>query len=89
MYAGMVPYRVLMTWVYRHTRSLLLGVLMHTAYTGGQALLQPGTTGHTEDLLWWGLLGVALWVVVGLVALGDRAHLLHPAPLQQAQSAAA
>jgi membrane protease YdiL (CAAX protease family) len=89
MYAGMVPYRVLMTWVYRHTRSLLVGVLMHTAYTGGQALLQPGAASHTESLLWWGLLGAALTVLVGLVALTDRAHLLRPAPLQQAQSAAA
>jgi membrane protease YdiL (CAAX protease family) len=89
MYAGMVPYRVLMMWVYRHTRSLLLGVLMHTAYTGGQALLQPGAASHSESLLWWGLLGVALTVVVGMVALADRAHLLRPATLQQAQSGAA
>jgi membrane protease YdiL (CAAX protease family) len=89
IYAGMVPYRVLMTWVYRHTRSLLLGVLTHTAYTGGQALLEPGATGHSENVLWWGLLGLALWAVVGLVALADRAHLMRPAQVQQAQPASA
>ena len=77
-----------MTWVYRHTRSLLLGVLMHTAYTGGQALLQPGAASHTESLVWWGLLGVALTLAVTMVALADRVHLLRPA-LQQAQSGAA
>jgi membrane protease YdiL (CAAX protease family) len=80
MFAGMVPYRVLMTWVYRHTRSVLLAVPMHAAYTGGQVLLEPGGTGPTQDLLWWGLLGLALGAVVGLVALADRAHLLRPAP---------
>jgi uncharacterized protein len=79
MYAGMVPCRVLMTWVYRHTRSLLLGILMHTAYTAGQALLQPAAAGNTENVVWWGLLGLALWAVVGLVALADRAHLMRPA----------
>jgi membrane protease YdiL (CAAX protease family) len=89
MYVGMVPYRVLMTWVYSHTRSVFLAVLMHTAYTSGQALLQPGAAGHAESALWWGLLGLALWIVVGLVALTDSAHLLRPAPLQHVKSAAA
>jgi membrane protease YdiL (CAAX protease family) len=88
MYAGMVPYRVLMTWVYRHTQSVLIGVLMHTAYTSGQALLEPGATGNLESLVWWGLLGVALSVVVGVVALADRGHLVSPAPIRQASSAA-
>jgi CAAX protease family protein len=76
MYAGMVPYRVLMTWVYGHTRSVLVGILMHTAYTAGQALLQPAATGQMENVLWWGLLGLVLWVVVGLAVLADRAHVL-------------
>jgi uncharacterized protein len=89
MFAGMVPYRVLMTWVYPHTRSVLLAVLMHAAYTGGQVLLEPGGTGQTQDLLWWGLLGIALGVVAGLVALADRAPLLRPASLQQGRHAAA
>jgi CAAX protease family protein len=82
MFAGMVPYRVLMTWVYRHTRSVLLAILMHAAYTGGQVLLEPGGTGQPQDLLWWGLLGLALGAAVGLVVLADRAHFLWPVPLQ-------
>jgi membrane protease YdiL (CAAX protease family) len=84
MFAGMVPYRVLMTWVYRHTQSVLLAVLMHAAYTGGQVLLEPGGTGQPQDLLWWGLLGLALGAVVVLVALADHARLRRPArPGQQ------
>jgi membrane protease YdiL (CAAX protease family) len=83
MFAGMVPYRVLMTWVYRHTRSVLLAVLMHAAYTGGHVLLEPGGTGQPQDLLWWGLLGLALGAVVGLVVLDDRAPLLRPTPVPQ------
>ena len=83
----MVPYRGLMTWVYRHTQSVLLAVLMHAAYSGGQVLLQPGVTGQTQNLLWWGLLGVALSVLVGLVALTDRTHLPRPVPPSQARGA--
>ena len=89
MFAGMVPYRVLMTWVYRHTRSVLLAVLMHAAYSGGQVLLAPGGTGQAQDLLWWGLLGLALGAVAGLVALADRAHLLRPAPVPPGRCAPA
>jgi membrane protease YdiL (CAAX protease family) len=75
-YAGMVPFRVLMTWVYRHTSSLLLGVLMHATYTGGQFLLEPMGASQTENLTWWALLGLGLWLVVGIVALARRHELL-------------
>ena len=72
MFAGMVPYRILMTWVYRHTGSVLVGVLMHGAYTGGQILLEPANASLTQNLLWWGLLDLVLWIVVGFVVAIDR-----------------
>ncbi|MCE7975526.1 MAG: CPBP family intramembrane metalloprotease [Leptolyngbya sp. PLA1] len=74
MYAGMVPYRVLMTFVYRHTESLLLGVLMHGVYTGGQVLLEPIGASQTEQLIWWAVLGLALWFVVGMVMTAAAAR---------------
>jgi membrane protease YdiL (CAAX protease family) len=80
MYAGMVPYRVLMTWVYRHTGSLFIAALMHAAYTGGQVLLEPSGAGQIESLLWWGLLGIGLWMAVGIVAMTDRGHRCGTAP---------
>jgi hypothetical protein len=61
---------------------------MHATYTGGQALLEPGDIGLTQMLVWWGLLGAALSVLVGLVALADRAHLLRPVSPQQGRHAA-
>jgi membrane protease YdiL (CAAX protease family) len=89
MYAGMVPYRVLMTWVYRHTQSVPVAILMHAAYTGGQVLLQPIGTNLMQNLLWWALLGLALSGVVGLVALGDRVYLLRRVPQPAASYAPA
>jgi uncharacterized protein len=32
--ATLTPYRILMTWVYSHTRSLFLAILMHASFTG-------------------------------------------------------
>lgn len=73
MFAGMIPFRILMTWVYRHTGSVLVAVLMHASYTGGQLLLGPINASQTENLLWWGLLGVGLAIVAcTVIALNRR-----------------
>lgn len=72
-FAGMTAYRVLMTWLYARTGSLLLAILMHAVYTGGQSLLEPPRAGQVENLLWWGLLAAGLWVAAGiLIVLGTR-----------------
>jgi membrane protease YdiL (CAAX protease family) len=65
-------YRVLMTRVYARTGSLLVAVLMHAAFTGGQALLEPAWTTAANAVLWYGAFALALWAAVGLVALADR-----------------
>ena len=63
----MIPFRILMTWVYRNSRSLFVAVLMHASYTGGQVLLEPSNVSHTDSLLWWGLVGAGLAIVAGIV----------------------
>ena len=41
-YVGaLTAYRLLMTWVYANTQSLLLAVLMHASYTGWLFVLYP------------------------------------------------
>ena len=39
---------------------------------------QPGAIGNMDNVVWWGLLGMVLWIMLGLVAIADRAHLLRP-----------
>lgn len=69
---ALTAFRVLMTWVYDHTRSLLLGVLMHASFTGSQALLWPASAARADELLWYGLFVAGLWMVVAVVALGSH-----------------
>jgi uncharacterized protein len=64
--ATLTPYRMLMTWVYVNTRSLLLAVLMHASYTGWLLVLFP-TTSLAQGLLWQSAFAVLLWVAVALV----------------------
>jgi hypothetical protein len=57
-----------MVWVYDHTGSLLLGMLMHASFTASQGLLGPAVFVAANDVLWYGIFAVALWMIVAAVA---------------------
>ena len=71
--ATLTPYRMLMTWVYRHTQSLFLAILMHASFTGWLLVLFPMTS-LTQNLFWQSAFAVRLWSMVALVL---RNHALH------------
>jgi membrane protease YdiL (CAAX protease family) len=66
---ALTAYRVLMTWVYANTQSLLLAVLMHASYTGWLLTLYPATS-LEQGLVWQTGFALALWVVVAVVMAG-------------------
>jgi CAAX protease family protein len=78
----LVAFRVLMVWVYDHTESLLVGILMHVSLTGSARIIgAPGIAGVpllTFDLLWF----AAGWVIVAAVAAANRGR-LSPQPRQR------
>ena len=74
LYVGaLTAYRVLMTWVYANTQSLLLAVLMHASYTGWLFMLYPATS-LEQGLVWQTAFAAALWVVVAGVMVGLVRH---------------
>ena len=66
--ATLTAYRILMTWMYARTESLLLAVLMHASYTGWLFVLFPTTT-FTQGLAWQATLAALLWSAVAVVAV--------------------
>jgi hypothetical protein len=74
-----------MTWVYSHTRSLLLGALLHVSFTGGQSLLWPQTT-WAGELIWYGVFAGMLWTAVAVVTLLTRRVVVAPSPGERARS---
>jgi membrane protease YdiL (CAAX protease family) len=68
----LTAYRVLMTFVYTHTSSLLVAMLMHASYTGWQFTLSPGTSG-VQSLVWQTLIAVAFVAIAGVMALREHA----------------
>lgn len=71
----LVVYRVLMVWVYDHTKSLLVAVLMHLSLTASSRILIPqGIVGLPLlifDLVWFAV----MWVVVAKVVVGSGGKL--------------
>jgi uncharacterized protein len=56
-------YRVLMTWVYSNTTSVLVAMAMHASWTGWQFFLTPASTSQGQDVAWHLLLSVGIWAV--------------------------
>jgi hypothetical protein len=66
---SLTAYRLLMTWVYQNTGSLLVAQLMHAFYTGTQVVLTPAATSFAEGLLWKSILAVCLVLFAAIVAV--------------------
>jgi membrane protease YdiL (CAAX protease family) len=73
LFAFLVPYRLLMVWVYERTHSLFLAMLMHAALTGSVRILDPIGIAGLELVTYNAAMGAALWCVVAVVALRRRA----------------
>jgi uncharacterized protein len=71
--ATLPAYRILMTWVYANTSSVLLAILMHAGYTGWLFVFFP-VTSHEQGLLWQGAFAAGLWL---LVAYRERRTTMH------------
>ena len=67
LFSFLVPFRVLMVWVYYRTRSLLVSILMHASLTASMLILGPAVMG--SELLMFDLsFAAVLWLFVGLAA---------------------
>lgn len=75
LFAWLVPYRILMVWVYSRTGSLILAMLMHAPIVAAQYILRSDELSEAESLTSLIVLGGALWALVAGIALADRGHL--------------
>lgn len=61
---GLVALRVLITWLYARTGSVLVAQLAHASYTGSLMILWPVTTAPMEIVIWTGAFACCLLLVV-------------------------
>lgn len=75
LFSWLVPYRVLMVWVYDRTESLLLAMLMHIPIVVSQYVLRPEAMSAEANFMSLLVYSAALWGMVGVVALANRGRL--------------
>jgi len=78
----LVAYRVLMVWVYEHTESLLLAMLMHASFAANTFILFPPSAVMANLISGYAYTAV-LWVVVAVVAVANHGHLTPQPPLRR------
>src|SRR3984893_3900967 len=64
---AMTAMRVLISWLYSNTKSVLIAQLMHISSTGSLVIFSPPAVSARQEVLWYALYGVALWMAVLIV----------------------
>ncbi|HEV2419110.1 MAG TPA: CPBP family intramembrane glutamic endopeptidase [Terriglobia bacterium] len=65
--AAMTAMRVLISWVYVNTGSVLLAQLLHAVSTGSLVAFSPTRANAAQEAMWYAVYAVALWIAVGIV----------------------
>jgi CAAX protease family protein len=71
---AMTAMRVLICWLYTNTKSVLMAQLMHTSSTGSLVIFSPPNVSPGQEVIWYALYGVALWIAVLVVAKKIGTH---------------
>jgi uncharacterized protein len=74
---AMTAMRVLISWLYINTKSVLIAQLMHISSTGSLVIFGPPAVSARQEVLWYALYGVALWLVVLIVVKKFTTRLTH------------
>jgi uncharacterized protein len=76
LFSWLIPYRMLIVWVYDHTHSLLVAMLMHLPIVFDQFVLLPQVLAGAPLMVYLVLFTAGLWILVIAAAL-------RPQPLAQ------
>jgi membrane protease YdiL (CAAX protease family) len=71
LFSFLPPYRVLMVWVYDHTQSLLVAMLMHASLNMFWLLSTPVGISPVSIITWYVVWAIVLWIVVAAIALAN------------------
>ena len=69
---ALIAFRLLVVWIYNHSKSLLLAQLTHASFTGSQLIFGPPAATAAQAVLWYGVFTAALCLVVVIIILKDN-----------------
>jgi uncharacterized protein len=62
---AMMAMRVIISWLYSKTESVLLTQLMHVSSTGALVVFSAPRVSGAQEAVWYAVYGLALWALVG------------------------
>jgi uncharacterized protein len=65
---AMTAMRVLISWIYTNTDSVLLAQLMHVSSTASLVIFSPPRVTAEQEAMWYALYGASLWLIVAVIA---------------------
>ncbi len=72
LFSFLPPFRIIMLWVYKHTESLLIAILMHASLDVFWILSMPAVlTGH-QRAIWYLVWAAVLWGIVAVIGKEGR-----------------
>jgi len=74
---AMTAIRVLISWLYTDTKSVLITQLMHISSTGSLVVFSPPAVSARQEVMWYTLYGIALWIAVLIVVRKFGTRLAH------------
>jgi membrane protease YdiL (CAAX protease family) len=81
LFSWLLPYRVLMVWVYDRTESLLVAMLMHVTITANASfILRTPALSEVQAVISLLVWAAVLWVFVAVVAVATRGQLSQQPP---------
>jgi uncharacterized protein len=72
LFSFLPPFRILMVWIYEHTGSLLIGILMHASLDTFWILSMPVAITGRERMTWYIVWTAVLWGLVAIVSLARK-----------------
>jgi membrane protease YdiL (CAAX protease family) len=74
---AMTAMRVLISWLYTNTKSVLIAQLMHISSTGSLVIFSPPAVSAGQEVIWYALYGIVLWLAVLAVLKRFGTRLAH------------
>ncbi len=72
LFTFLIPFRILMVWLYDRTRSVLVVMLMHAPLAAGQLILLPSALSNEGAVIFDLVFAAVLWVIVAAVYANRR-----------------
>jgi uncharacterized protein len=64
---AMTAMRVLISWLYINTKSVLIAQLMHISSTSSLVIFSPPAVSARQEVIWYALYGITLWIAVLII----------------------